>query len=152
MEFSGLFSIVSIGWLGILTGWILYREVQLRRFFDKSNHSDVRRLLEDLFKNLESTNRLVGEFKQTLEYVQKKDLRHIQKIGLVRFNPFRDAGGNQSFALSLLNEENSGIIITGLHARETTRVYIKDVHKGISKHELSQEEQNALNQAVEMKK
>ncbi|MBI4058923.1 DUF4446 family protein [Candidatus Microgenomates bacterium] len=131
-------------WLAALTGWTVYRETQFRRFFGKAKNGDIRKLLEGLLTNLNKTSEEVVKLDEALIQIRKKDLKHIQKIGLVRFNPFRDAGGNQSFALCLLNEEESGVVITGLHARETTRIYVKDVVRGVGKTELSKEEAHVI--------
>jgi len=67
---------------------------------------------------------------------------------MVRFNPFLETGGDQSFAIALLDGNLDGIIITGLHTRETTRLYIKTVEKGKSRLELSKEEKEALSNAL----
>ncbi|MGI5841332.1 MAG: DUF4446 family protein [Patescibacteria group bacterium] len=54
----------------------------------------------------------------------------LQKVTLTRFNPFDDLGGNQSFILCLLDKSNSGVIITSLHNRDTTRLYAKTIVDG----------------------
>ncbi|MGH2513376.1 MAG: DUF4446 family protein, partial [Candidatus Limnocylindrales bacterium] len=70
--------------------------------------------------------------------------RAFQRIGLVRFNPFEDTGGNQSFALALLDAEEDGIVISSLHSRGTTRIYAKAVAAGRPEATLSNEESEAL--------
>ncbi len=70
--------------------------------------------------------------------------RAFQRIGLVRFNPFEDTGGNQSFALALLDAEEDGIVISSLHSRGTTRVYAKAIAAGRPEAALSDEESEAL--------
>lgn len=65
-------------------------------------------------------------------------------MGLVRFNPFEDTGGNQSFALALLDAHGDGVIVSSLHARNMTRVYAKAVVGGTSDAALSDEESQAL--------
>lgn len=73
---------------------------------------------------------------------------YIQKIGLVRFNPFNDTGGDQSFILALINSEDSGVVISGLHTRNGTRWYAKKVVKGKGiEHELSEDEIRAVKSA-----
>jgi len=67
-----------------------------------------------------------------------------QRIGLVRFNPFEDTGGNQSFALALLDAEEDGIIISSLHSRGATRIYAKAIAAGRPEAALSDEEAEAL--------
>ena len=65
--------------------------------------------------------------KKDIEGIKREDLTHIQRVGLLRFNPFDDTGGNQSFALALLNDQGDGVVISSLHSRETTRIYGKPV-------------------------
>jgi hypothetical protein len=65
----------------------------------------------------------------------------------VRFNPFKELGGDHSFSLAILDSHDSGIVITSLHTRDRTRVYMKDIKKGKSESELSAEEKSALTSA-----
>jgi len=75
-------------------------------------------------------------------------LRHaVQHVGLVRFNPFDDTGGNQSFALALLDANADGIVLSSLHSRTATRVYVKAILSGRSDAPLSDEEVAALRDA-----
>lgn len=70
-----------------------------------------------------------------------------QKLSIVRFNPFGDTGGDQSFVLAVLDAHNSGYVLTSIHGREGTRVYVKPIDSGKSKYPLSDEEKQALGQA-----
>ena len=72
----------------------------------------------------------------------------LQKISMVRFNPFGDVGGDQSFSLAMLDGHDSGLIITSIHGRSGTRVYAKPIDLGKSKYSLSVEETKALAQAI----
>lgn len=73
---------------------------------------------------------------------------HIQRIGIVRFNPFADTGGAQSFTMSLLDGHDNGLVITSLYARTGNRWYVKEIQKGSGKDvELSREEQAAIKKA-----
>jgi transcriptional antiterminator Rof (Rho-off) len=72
----------------------------------------------------------------------------LQKISMVRFNPFGDVGGDQSFSLAMLDGHDSGLILTSIHGRGGTRVYAKPVDLGKSKYSLSAEEKKALSQAT----
>jgi hypothetical protein len=74
--------------------------------------------------------------------------RAIQRVGLVRFNPFEDTGGNQSFALALVDASGGGLILSSLHSRTGTRVYAKAIREGRSDGALSDEEQEALRIAL----
>jgi hypothetical protein len=74
-------------------------------------------------------------------------LRTFQRVGLVRYNPFEETGGNQSFALALLDAEGNGWVLSSLHARTGTRVYAKAIRGGRSDAGLSEEETAAIRQA-----
>jgi hypothetical protein len=74
--------------------------------------------------------------------------RSLGRVGLVRYNPFEDTGGNQSFALAIVDAAGDGFVVSSLHARQGTRVYAKSVAKGSAEVALSEEETAALQQAL----
>jgi hypothetical protein len=80
----------------------------------------------------------------SLEHVQPLCL---QWIGTLRFNPFRDTGGAQSFALAIVDARGDGIVLSSLHARDNTRVYAKPLRSWQSEHALTDEEQQAIERA-----
>jgi hypothetical protein len=80
-----------------------------------------------------------------LEAAQRKA---IQRMGLVRYNPFEDTGGNQSFAVALLDANGDGVVVSSLHARSGTRIYAKAILGGRSEGALSEEEAEALRNAM----
>jgi len=75
--------------------------------------------------------------------------RALQHVHVLRFNPFRDTGGDQSFVLALLDDAGSGIVLTGLHSRAETRVYAKPIVSGNSQYPLSDEEVGAIRSAFD---
>jgi hypothetical protein len=80
------------------------------------------------------------------------DRHHFQKIGFLRYNPFSDTGGDQSFCLCVLNQHNTGFLLTSLHSREQTRIYAKSIIEGKSiQAELSKEESEVLQKALSSK-
>jgi len=67
----------------------------------------------------------------------------------LRFNPFKETGGDQSFILALLDEDNNGVVLSGLYSRSGMRWYAKRIKKGLgTEHSLSEEEKEAIRQAV----
>lgn len=87
------------------------------------------------------TRRVVG-----LEAAGRKAF---SRVGLVRYNPFEETGGNQSFALALLDADGDGWVLSSLHARSGTRVYAKAIRGGRSDGALSSEETEAIRQAIQ---
>ena len=76
------------------------------------------------------------------------EIDRFARVGLVRFNPFEDTGGNQSFALALTDVAGDGFVVSSLHSRTGTRVYAKAISDGRSDGALSQEESAALRLAL----
>ena len=67
------------------------------------------------------------------------------KINVTRYNPFEDIGGDQSFILTILNQDDSGVIVSSLHNRDITRVYAKPIKNGQGDNiTLSKEEKLAI--------
>lgn len=101
--------------------------------------------MEGLLKDADIAKKDIDDLKLQYDKIQREGLLHVQKIGLVRFNPFKDTGGDQSFVLSLVDGNDTGVIISGLFARTGTRWYAKRIIKGKSlEHDLSEEEKRAL--------
>ncbi len=75
----------------------------------------------------------------------------IRKIGIVRFNPFSDMGGNQSFIIAMLDNKNNGFLISSLFVNDGNRVYTKAVKNGKSEHALSPQEVEAIDKAINFK-
>lgn len=110
----------------------------------------LKSVLENLLKEITIAKKELGFLKEHAERLQKEGSLHIQKVGLMRFNPFKDTGGDQSFILSLIDGNGTGVIISGLYSRSGTRWYAKRVVNGKSvEHELTDEEKQALKEAQE---
>lgn len=99
-------------------------------------------------ERLETTRGEVDTLHRAVSALNITVARSVQNVGLVRFNPFQDTGGDQSFALALLDKRGDGIIMSSLHSRTGTRFYAKPVKGGASQLSLSDEEAQALQQAM----
>ncbi len=80
-----------------------------------------------------------------------EDISHVsvQKVGFLRFNPFEDTGGDNSFVLALLDRENNGVIVSSLYARDGMRIFAKRIEKGRTTHQLSDEEKKVLEETLQ---
>ena len=106
----------------------------------KKEPKDLKEILKQ-FKILEdSFDKLSLEF----ENLKKEHRFSIQKKGIIRFNPFSEVGGDQSFSLALLDGNDDGLVITSFYTREGNRVYGKPIKNGKSQYALSQEEIKAI--------
>ncbi len=109
-------------------------------------------------KEPENLDQLLSEFKKIKQDFEdlssafrelKEESRFsVQKVGIIRFNPFSQIGGNQSFSIALLDRNDNGIIITSFYARENNRVYAKPIKGGKSQYNLSKEEVRAIELAI----
>ncbi len=94
----------------------------------------------------------IQELFETSNRIGNLAMRGLHKVGIVRYNPFKDLGGDQSFAIALLDGKNSGLVISSLHTREGTRVYAKPISAGDSKkYALTEEEKQAIKIASPIK-
>lgn len=128
------FEILPLALSAILTIWVIILTtlyVKAVRHYQKLTagvtKENLMKVLQEHFARIESLEDLARMVKKDIEGVKKEDLTHIQRVGLIRFNPFDEVGGNQSFAMALLNDHGDGVVISSLHSRETTRIYGKPV-------------------------
>lgn len=145
--FLFVFSIIIL-WLFILTYFLWKALSHYNKLGQGLKDKNFKSIMEALLRDVSVAKKDIDNLKLYCDKIQKDGRLHIQKIGLVRFNPFKDTGGDQSFILSLVDENDTGVIISGLFARSGTRWYAKRVVKGRSlEHELSDEEKKALKEA-----
>lgn len=116
---------------------------------------NAKSLEETLVKRLDQIDSLV-EANATNEKNIKKVVNNMkftfQKVGLVKYDAFNEMGGKLSFSLALLNASNDGFVLNAVHSREGCYTYIKEIIDGNSIIVLAQEEQEALNMAMEAEK
>jgi len=122
-----------------------------RRLMAITQGSDERSLeaiLEAHLVRVHQLAREVGDIDARTTVLERDLKRAFSRVGLVRYNPFEDTGGNQSFALALLDEHGDGFVVSSLHTRNLTRVYAKGVSAGKSDVGVSAEESEALRLAM----
>lgn len=140
--------IVIILWLFVISFFLWKTISHYNKLGQGLGDKNFKSIMETLLRDVSIAKKDIDNLKLYCDKIQKEGLLHIQKIGLVRFNPFKDTGGDQSFILSLVDGNDTGVIISGLYARSGTRWYAKRVVKGKSaEHELSEEESKALREA-----
>lgn len=135
--------------------WIIVLQVGVSRLKRKKGleaKGDVKSLEDVIVKHEQSLKDLdkdIVELFNISNQINELAFRGLHKVGTVRFNPFKDVGGDQSFAIALLNGKNNGIVISSLYTREGTRVYSKAIVNGKSeKHPLTEEEEQAIGLAI----
>lgn len=133
----------------ILVSFYCYKTNKIvNTIFEKGNIKDFK---DVLIKHKENNLSLKEEINKA--FLEIKDLQRIskqtiQKVSVIRFNPFNEIGGNQSFVIALLDNKNNGFVISSLFVNEGSRVYSKTIKAGKSDHKLSKEEVEAVNKAI----
>src|SRR3989304_3704961 len=135
-------------WLSLLS-FFLYRAVgHYRRLTQGIVKEDLKTVLEKILSKVDFSEAKIEELVSHCQKLEEEDRFHIKKIGILRFNPFKDTGGNQSFVLAFLDEGNNGLVLSSLYTRTGNRWYAKKVKEGKgSEHELSKEEEEAIKKA-----
>ena len=100
------------------------------------------------FSELEDISKLVKKNKEEVDDIRRKMESHYQKIGIVKYDAFHEMGGNLSFVLTMLDENDNGWILNAMHSREGCYTYIKEVVNGESYIELAEEERQCLEKAI----
>lgn len=113
----------------------------------KDGRSLERGFLEQ-FKTVEKLERIAKQNTRDIDMICKKMRSHYQKVGIVRYDAFQEMGGNLSFVLTMLDENNSGWILNAIHSREGCYTYIKEIIKGECDMELGREERESLKKAM----
>jgi Protein of unknown function (DUF4446) len=143
-------------WLGVQTARLARLEKQYRSLMKGTGRiasPGVPALpLGDLIAmqgaRIDATREDVAGLRQAATVLDEQAARSVQHVGLVRYNPFEDTGGDQSFAIALLDRQGNGVVISSLHGRTATRFYAKSIKGGTSSLNLSAEEVKAVEQAM----
>lgn len=141
-----------------VVGWVIYLQLRLARL--SRQYARLMRGVDG--QNLEQVlNQHLDEVRGALESVAAlkmesrrmgRTLGHaLQWTGMVRYNPFRNTGGDQSFVWAVVDGHGSGVVLSSLHSRESTRLYAKPLHDWESSYPLTEEEQEAINRAVQQR-
>lgn len=132
--------------------WNILLAVSIRRirkrseeFFAGGKTNNLEEFLINQNKGIKILDKDIQELYNISNQINKLAFRSYHKIGMVRFNPFKDVGGDQSFAIALLNGKNNGITLSSLYSRDGARFYAKSIINGEStKYPLTQEEKEAI--------
>jgi hypothetical protein len=143
---------VAVIVLAVWVAWLQRSDAvlrrRLRRLIGDGEGLGLDELLDKQFGRLDTVAERVEALNRLLHDLEAVSRQSIQKVGVVRFNPFADTGGDQSFAVALLDAQGNGVVLSSLHGRADTRIFAKHVQAGRSKHALSDEEQDAIRKAL----
>lgn len=127
--------------------WTIVTEKRLKRFFLGKKAKDLEDTIIFLEKEIEDLKKSKQEVEKNISVINTKLKKSICGLETIRFNPFPDQGSNQSFAISMLNEEGDGVVLSSLYSRDRMSVFAKPIKNNRSEYELSSEEKEALSKA-----
>lgn len=165
MNFFGLsitpeaLAVISIGVLLTLTMllaltllnlWKLHRlKKSLAILWQGKTGTDIESLLVQQVADLKLLDQEIQELFEISNRLRELGLKSIHKFSVLRFNPFKEVGSNQSFSLALMDGKNNGVVISSLHTREGTRVYAKPIKEAEADgFPLTDEERQVIQEAL----
>jgi hypothetical protein len=131
-------------WLAVRLSRAERRYELLTRGVDAGN---LQQTLDAHVAEVRSAMDCVKELDTLARGMERSSRKHMQRVGFLRFNPFRDAGGDQSFSLALTDSEGNGFVLSSLHSRDATRIYGKPLVGWSSMYPLTDEEKQAIEKA-----
>lgn len=137
-----------------LSVWVLLVQLQARRaearlnaLLTDTSEESVSRMLVEYLGTVRTTAGALARMKAEHDEIASVMPSVIRNVGLVRFSPFHDTGGDQSFALALLDSHGDGVVMTALHSRNDSRLYAKPIERGTSSYSLTPEEREAIDRS-----
>lgn len=139
----------------ILAGWLVLLELRYQRLASSFRTvmtgragADLESVLMEYVARMDRVEQSAQSVEMHVRQMEGQMPYLIRHVGVVRFNPFEGKGGDQSFAVALLDDHTDGVVFSGLHSRNDVRVYAKPVVSGQSTYQLTAEERDAIARAM----
>lgn len=153
---SNLFLIILFILNIILLIWSIISNIRIKNIHKKDkifmeklgNGKNVKEDLEKYMNRVSAAEEEIRKLSLYYKELDKKTEKCIQKVGIVRYNAYKDTGSDLSFAVCLLDENNDGIVFNGIYSRDMSNIYAKPIENGVSKYKITPEEQEAINKAL----
>ena len=126
---------------------------KLRKSYSKfmsklGNGNNIEEIMKEYIKKVDTVQAKNEEIISFCKVLDENLKKCTQKIGIVRYNAFKDTGSDLSFSLAILDDYNNGVVLNGIYDRDSSNIYAKPVENGASKYVLSNEEKEAINRAI----
>lgn len=109
---------------------------------------DIGEILDNYMTRVINLEEAISETNVYCKQLDKKSELCIQKVGIVKYNAYKDSGNDLSFAIALLNNKNDGLVLNGIYSREMSNIYGKPIFNGGSTYNLTDEERQAIKKAI----
>jgi hypothetical protein len=143
-----LVALIFLAWNLTLHWQIWQTRKKITLMFKGTKVADLEGVIFEQIKRLRQTEKNLKELTHFCQCLEKMAQNSLQKVGVIRFNPFKDTGGDQSFSIACLDAQNNGFTLTSLFTREGTRIYTKPIVESESKYPLTEEEKEAIRLAL----
>ncbi len=144
----GLISILLFILIIILFSSLNKIEKRYRKFMRGTSNKNLEELVTSYLDKVDEATKQSEAIKELYDGIDNRLKECVQKVSIVRYKAFEDIGSDLSFSIALLNSNNDGVIITGIYGRNESTTYAKPIDKGISRYDLSEEEMQVLNEAI----
>ena len=148
---TSLIAVAALLIAGAALAWAFWLQRRLRgvnaeykALVAGTSGGDLEQILHDHIAQVRATTQRLGELETLAHQTDLASRRSLQWLGALRFNPFDEVGGDQSFALALVDGYGNGVVVSSLHMRDVTRVYAKPLKKWEAEHHLTDEEKQAI--------
>lgn len=142
--------VLLIGFIVLLTKFSTLNKKYKNFMLKLGNSKNLEEDLETYMYRVNQVEKQNVEIINQIEGLDNNLEKCIQKVGIVRYNAFKDVGSDLSFALALLDENNNGIVLNGIYSREMSNIYAKPIENGKSSYVVSQEEAQAIQKAIDL--
>lgn len=123
-------------------------ERKYKKLMRGTNSKNLEDLLINYLDKVDEVKAVSDEVKAVCDETARVTTNCIQKVSMIRYKAFEDIGSDLSYSIALLDGNNNGVLITSIYGRNESTTYAKPVDKGISRYDLSEEEQKVLHQAI----
>lgn len=123
-------------------------EKKYRKLMRGVNNKNLEEHIIDYLDKIDEANKTSQAALEHCTVIEERMKQCVQKVSMIRYKAFEDVGSDLSFSIAILDDNNDGIILTGIYSRNDSTTYAKPVDKGISRYDLSEEELTVLNQAI----
>lgn len=148
LAFVGIIGLVFI--IIVVSLWVKLNRLRKRyeRMLNGAEAANVEQILIDLQEKLNNQEAMSDETDRKIKQI-RQDMRYMKShIGFYRYNAFAERGSDLSFSVAILDDQQNGVVLTGIHSREQTYMYAKPIEQGQSKYTLSPEEKEAINRCA----
>ena len=128
--------------------WLVRMEIRLKKIFRGKKAQDLEEIMTGLRKDIDTLYGLEKELDTKAKNMDARIRTSLRGIDTIRFNPFKDQGSNQIFAIGLLNEEGTGVVLSSLYSRDRVSVFAKPIKNGQPEYELTEEESTVFKNAL----